>query len=840
MHKRILCLALAALMLLSLIPIFALPSQAASHMKTSEACIAILKSMEGFLEYPVWDYSHYSVGYGSSCEEGEYADGITEEEADALLREFLVDMEDSLNGLANRNGIIFSQYQFDALLLFTYNVGIGWIYSDGAFRQAVIDNATGNDFIYPFTLWSAAGGQTLTSLVNRRLIEADMYLNGSYSNSRPASYTYAFYDSNGGEGARVHGYDSNLKAYVQSVPTREGYVFLGWYTAAQGGAWVTELTAAHSEKTLYAHWQTAGADYSGAVAASYEISAGKLAALETYDAPGGAVSGSLDQATSVVVNGDYVDGNGIKWGRLTTGQWVKLGNPRIGTGDDTVVTNGVKVTITGDYVNVRTGPGTTYGVVAGVVQGDTVFLTRVVSVEGTLWGQFRAGWICLEYTDYSGGLPAEEPGDDIPQIPGTPEVPQKPQEPQAPEDQVIVTGTVTANRLYIRASAGSRGEPVGTYVQGDRVEILEQTSIGGTPWGRTDKGWICLNYVKLDQPEQAPETTEPEEPETTEPAVPKETEPEAPEPTTPETQEPDRAKGARAKVISKTILNIRTGPGNDYKVTASYRPGQNILIQEQITVNGTPWGHTDLGWVCMHYVHMLEAMDNDNGVSGVVHCSGTLNIRSGPGVGYTPVGSYVPGTQIQVYEQVSSGGRKWGRTDQGWVCMEYVILDIGDPEESETTPPQDTVPEPTVPETTAPETTPEEPADTASGTVTASGLNIRRTPGTNSPVLGTYRRNDRVTILETRQIYGTLWGRTDKGWISMTYVLLDKPDDEAAGTNGVITADMLNIRMGPGTANVVVGTYKKGQTVTIWEKVRVGVTLWGRTDKGWISMDYVE
>ena len=187
MHKRILCLALAALMLLSLIPIFALPSQAASHMKTSEACIAILKSMEGFLEYPVWDYSHYSVGYGSSCEEGEYADGITEEEADALLREFLVDMEDSLNGLANRNGIIFSQYQFDALLLFTYNVGIGWIYSDGAFRQAVIDNATGNDFIYPFTLWSAAGGQTLTSLVNRRLIEADMYLNGSYSNSRPAS-----------------------------------------------------------------------------------------------------------------------------------------------------------------------------------------------------------------------------------------------------------------------------------------------------------------------------------------------------------------------------------------------------------------------------------------------------------------------------------------------------------------------------------------------------------------------------------------------------------------------------------------------------------------------------
>ena len=42
------------------------------------------------------------------------------------------------------------------------------------------------------------------------------------------------------------------------------------------------------------------------------------------------------------------------------------------------------------------------------------------------------------------------------------------------------------------------------------------------------------------------------------------------------------------------------------------------------------------------------------------------------------------------------------------------------------------------------------------------------------------------------------------------------------------------------TGNVVVGSYKRGQTVTILEQTRVGVTLWGRTDKGWICMDYVK
>ena len=118
-----------------------------------------------------------------------------------------------------------------------YIDGVGWIYSEGDFRQAVIDNATGNDFIYPFAQWSSAGGQTLPGLVKRRLIEADMYLNGSYAHACPASYTYVLYNNNGGEGqAKVHGYDSSLQAYVRSVPARSGYVFLGWYTAAEGGA----------------------------------------------------------------------------------------------------------------------------------------------------------------------------------------------------------------------------------------------------------------------------------------------------------------------------------------------------------------------------------------------------------------------------------------------------------------------------------------------------------------------------------------------------------------------------------------------------------------------------
>ena len=174
MHKRILCLLIAALMVLSLIPAVALPSQAASNMKTTEAAIEILKDLEGFSPYAYYDYSQYSIGYGTACGKDEYPNGITEEEADALLREALAKMEEEVNRFANRQGILFSQNQFDALMLFTYNVGSGWVLSEGEFHRAVIENASGNDFLYAICLWSTAGNQLSVGLLARRLLQADI------------------------------------------------------------------------------------------------------------------------------------------------------------------------------------------------------------------------------------------------------------------------------------------------------------------------------------------------------------------------------------------------------------------------------------------------------------------------------------------------------------------------------------------------------------------------------------------------------------------------------------------------------------------------------------------
>ena len=59
---------------------------AAYDTKTSEECIELIKEFEGFQEMPFYDYSQWSIGYGTACEEDDYPDGITEEEADQLRK----------------------------------------------------------------------------------------------------------------------------------------------------------------------------------------------------------------------------------------------------------------------------------------------------------------------------------------------------------------------------------------------------------------------------------------------------------------------------------------------------------------------------------------------------------------------------------------------------------------------------------------------------------------------------------------------------------------------------------------------------------------------------------
>jgi uncharacterized protein YgiM (DUF1202 family) len=239
----------------------------------------------------------------------------------------------------------------------------------------------------------------------------------------------------------------------------------------------------------------------------------------------------------------------------------------------------------------------------------------------------------------------------------------------------------------------------------------------------------------------------------------------------------------------------------------------------------------------------VEEKPEQTGVKGTVVAS-DLRIRGGAGTNYEILGWLQIGDRVTITERKTVGGMEWGKTEQGWISLTYVKMDAPAQEPGQT-PPETLPPEPTEPETQPGEPEPSNPVH-QTGTVNAyEFLRIRSEAGLSYTVVGYYGPNDRVTILQTRTADGMIWGRTDRGWISMDYVILDNETEEPPQQNpDVITGsvnvnDFLRVRGGAGLDNTIVGYLSRGERVTITETRNADGMTWGKISSGWISMDYV-
>ena len=98
-------------------------------------------------------------------------------------------------------------------------------------RSAVINGATGNDFIYPFVLWCKADRVFSNGLIERRLAEANLYLNGVYGRRPPSDYSFVRFDLNAGESDyAVQGFDIDMPLGIKIIPEKT-------YTASNGAVY---------------------------------------------------------------------------------------------------------------------------------------------------------------------------------------------------------------------------------------------------------------------------------------------------------------------------------------------------------------------------------------------------------------------------------------------------------------------------------------------------------------------------------------------------------------------------------------------------------------------------
>lgn len=161
---------------------------AGGRMSISDAGVSLIKRYESFSPTMYANGGYWYVGYGSQAAAGAYPNGVTEAEADALLRAELAVHEDKINAFLAQNGLTLAQAQFDALVSFTYTLGAGWL-SDttlpGIIRGEI--EATRLETARAFGVYSHVGGVVLPGLAERRLEEATLYLDG-YGAETPFSY----------------------------------------------------------------------------------------------------------------------------------------------------------------------------------------------------------------------------------------------------------------------------------------------------------------------------------------------------------------------------------------------------------------------------------------------------------------------------------------------------------------------------------------------------------------------------------------------------------------------------------------------------------------------------
>ncbi len=286
--------------------------------------------------------------------------------------------------------------------------------------------------------------------------------------------------------------------------------------------------------------------------------------------------------------------------------------------------------------------------------------------------------------------------------------------------------------------------------------------------------------------------------------------------------------GAGIYTVNATTLNVRSSPSVSAEKVGELPKGTRI------TVTGTKdgWAKFSEGWVYMEYLtKVADAETTTKAEETTTQSSATvkgakymvnnsyLNVRSGPGTGNAQVGTLKQGDIITITETTKDG---WGKFDKGWVYMSYLVK-VAD---AETT-------------TKAPETTTAATSAAAKYKVTATVLNVRSGPGTNNAQVGTLKQGDIITITETTK---DGWGKTDKGWVSMTYVVKVADAETttkapaAQGAQYRVNNSYLNVRSGPGTGYTQVGTLKQDDIITITETTKDG---WGKFDKGWVFMSYL-
>lgn len=888
MKKRIACFLLTLIMLVSLVPVTSLTASAAS-LSTSERALTVLKNMATFRSecYQVGHTNQFLIGYGTVCNEKHTVDKygnwtknndephkIKQTEADEALRKAIAELDKKINSFASSNGLSLSQQQHDALALFSFDSGTAWMEGNGVVKTAIVSKVGANDLLNAMNEW------TQYAAVERRKIEVNMYMNGVYSNVVPTNYAKVTYNSNGGDMAQYTSIDGNNKIYEMlfdtantvnhvPAPTRTGKIFLGWYASSTSVSnpnwqWMPTLSYLCAGHTLYALWQEGTKDSNDAgVAVNYTLSKSQLASKTVYNWPNLKASGCEKKGTvttdKVTVSRDFIGADGTRWAKIGDYRWVivKAGSNGTSSGSTDI---DVTVTVTNSYVNSRVNATIHSATNGSYKQGTQLRIINTAQADGFLWGQVAKSadddtpicWVALLYTNWNSVKDGGTSGSG-----------------SSTNSKTVARATITHNGyVHVRNGAGTDNPIVGALARNETVDIYEIKTVSGHKWGRTDAGWFCMTYASvtiLDDKVASQIITD---------------------------------KGALAYTFTGTLANAViayadtttnsdvVGTDANGKVTndGTVAKSTSVTLTSMSIVGNYVWGKigwrvdtnkdgkndtTKYGWIQLCETNADEYLSTDGSKFKLDSAKfkltgGELSVRAQPNSANEAVCKVTAGGEVHVTKIKLVGENMWGYITNAFAGEVYKDGQVVGEEVTGwillSSKNVQRVDAPTIEKDSGPSI-----SGKVATVVNTDSVRVRDYGATYGTVTGSLSRGTTVKVWDENEDgwykvdtnkNGTFEEETD-GWVYGQYLNVyevgDDDDGESSGSSsgtgattkttgvGIVanTYSGVNVRASAGIGGAFVCKLLPGTQVDILETTTVGAAKWGRTDKGWVCMDYI-
>ncbi len=292
-------------------------------LRTTEAGVSFIKHFEGFSPEVVADVGQWGIGYGTACDPADYPDGITEQEADGLMRNALAGQEAFLTNYIAQHGITLTQPQYDAFASMSYNLGPSWIAPNNWIWQMLqngIGNYSDNDIASAIGVYCHIGSRIDPSILRRRIREAQLFLYGDYSGQdSPSFHALIFHGAGGTTEAELRLFRAGGKYGSLPSASRDGYRFTGWYT--EDGTHISPESLVERDLHVYAGWaEPLPQPAPEAPAVTQTVSQTSFKDVLTVDWFAAYVE---DLYASKVIDG-YADGTFRPRSTVTTGEALKL------------------------------------------------------------------------------------------------------------------------------------------------------------------------------------------------------------------------------------------------------------------------------------------------------------------------------------------------------------------------------------------------------------------------------------------------------------------------------------------------------------------------------------